>query len=153
MRNECIAADAGTLCVAKAAAADAAEGTAASGGSTSSSTVGTSCSGQSSTAAAGSAPLGGAILEMLSSEISKPSCAAEVAELSGWLQGKSTYMGFNFTNIAAPQSNNEQASGVQWQVIGSLEGSNLQSWPICGNAHGGPGPQRGLTLMGTALGK
>ena len=101
--------------------------------------------------AAADAALGGAVLELLSSDTSKPACKAEVAPLAEWLQGNKTYMGFNFTGIAGPNTNHEGSAGVQWQVLGSLEGSNLSSWPYCGAAHGGPGPQPGLTLKGTAL--
>lgn len=44
--------------------------------------------------------------------------------------------------------------GLQWQALGSLNGSNVMSYPICGNAHGGPGPQRMLTQgRGTVLGE
>jgi hypothetical protein len=44
--------------------------------------------------------------------------------------------------------------GLQWQALGSLDGSNLRSYPNCGNAHGGPGPQKMFTQgRGTVLGE
>jgi hypothetical protein len=156
INNECIAADAGKLCLLKGAAAADSDQSGSDSSSSAGSTSKNRCANAGSTAAAGAtrnASLGGAILELISSEISSSGCSPDVSELSDWLQGKHTYMGFNFTEIAGPSSNNEQASGVQWQVIGSLEGSNLGAWRICGLAHGGPGPQPGLTLTGTALSK
>ena len=137
INNECVGAKSGTLCVAKSLAPAAA------------SAKGPVCP---SDPSSGKAVLGGAILQLLSSDTSKPGCKEKVAPLAKWLKGKSTYMGFNLTETDYP-SNNDQATGVQWQVLGSLEGSYLGSWPICGNAHGGPGPQPGLTVTGTALGE
>ena len=135
VNNECIAGDSRKLCVAKSAA---------SAPSSSS-----RCSAWDSSAA----PLGGAILQLLSSETSRPGCNSDVAQLAEWLQGKSTYMGFNLTGVKEPTSRNEGSAGVQWQLLGSLEGSGLGTWTICGLAHGGPSPQAGLTLEGTALSK
>jgi hypothetical protein len=139
VNNECIGGKSGQLCVAKSLAP-------AAGGSSANKVQ--PCTADPSSA---KAVFGGAIMQLLSSDTSKPGCKAAVGPLAKWLEGKRTYMGFNLTETYP--SNNGGDTGVQWQVLGSLEGSNLGSWPICGNAHGGPGPQPGLTVTGTALGE
>jgi hypothetical protein len=146
--NECIGGNSGKLCVAKSLAPP--DGPAAKG---------PICSADPSS---GKAVFGGAILQLLSSNTNKPGCKARVAPLAKWLQGKSTYMGFNLTVPYPNYRYNDGTTGVQWQVLGSLEGSNLGELAIrwwegqgCGNDHSDgvpPGPQPGLSVAGTALG-
>lgn len=138
--NECLAAQNGNLCVAVSAA----------GSTTCKAKAESSMSKDTQTGG-----WGGAVLQLDSADTSAAVCSTGVKQLAAWLGGRQTWLGFNFTQWGAnfaPGGYYAPIYGLQWQALGSLNGSNLMSYPICGNAHGGPGPQKMLTQgRGTVL--
>jgi hypothetical protein len=108
---------------------------------------------------------GGAALALARADAGAPNCAP-VARLAAFLSGKLTFLGFNFSafDAAAPGRGSVYGSiydsleglspwGVQWQLLGAFSpaAAGLGRSPICGNAHGGPGPQPALTESGAPL--
>jgi hypothetical protein len=127
--NECFAAQNGNLCV----------GVSATGSITCKTKADSSMNNSTEQAS-----WGGAVLRLEWSDTSAAVCSTGVKQLEAWLTGRSTWMGFDLTQYAS-RDDSYYAMGLQWQAMGTLNGSNLRSHARCGNALGGLGPQRALT--------
>jgi hypothetical protein len=139
--NDCLAAQNGNLCVAASAA----------GRTTCKTKAEASINADTKTEG-----WGGAVLKLEWSDTSAAVCSTGVKQLAAWLSNTSTWMGFNYTQQGADEGYyGRDIDGLQWQALGSLEGSNLRSYPRCGgNALGGLGPQPMLTQgRSTVLGE
>jgi hypothetical protein len=138
--NECLAAQNGELCIALSAA----------GNPTCKTKAEASTNMESKTEA-----WGGAVLKLESANMSAAVCNTGVKQLAAWLSKRQTWMGFNYTQWGAERGWPIYIDGLQWNVLGTINGSNFRNHPRCsGNALGGYGPQRSLTHgSGTVLGE
>jgi hypothetical protein len=138
--NECLAAQNGDLCVALSVAGNPACKTKAEA----------STNMESKTEA-----WGGAVLKLESANMSAAVCSTGAKQLAAWLSKRQTWMGFNYTQWGAECGWPIYIDGLQWHVLGAINGSNFRNHPRCsGNAHAGYGPQRLLTHgSGTVLGE
>eukprot|EP00877_Chromochloris_zofingiensis_P001879 jgi/Chrzof1/11692/Cz06g05180.t1 len=99
---------------------------------------------------------GGAVLQLLAASVQDPVCSNGPRPLASWLRGKSTWAGYNMSSRNYyPTPDDGSVQGFQWQVMGvnpvAEPASAIGRYPICGNAHGGPGPLPYLTQYGEPL--
>jgi hypothetical protein len=99
---------------------------------------------------------GGAVLQLEWADTSAAVCSTGVQQLATWLSKTPTWMGFNYTQKDESAGYYwPEINSLQWQPLGSLNGSNFRGYPRCsGFAHGGSDGASMLTFgEGTALGK